>query len=209
MIWLKKNRTLTSHQIEGDKEKVQKLIQEYSRLEQYKLVEAWDITGGIDGDTKQVDLEEYIEYKHLGHNGNGAIGHICMAKKYLNPKAFSLLVLNQALNGPTREKIYLARLLGKESENISTIEKLLVQLDTKTSNFVISKLWEDFYFFATEVLQVIELKEEKKFDIDELESIKALTEKCHVDSEVNTILNNVSTAESNSEVLQLARKIKK
>ena len=112
------------------------------------------------------------------------------------------------------KNIFLLRMLKNDLEEIKNIRKMiseLSKLSSDTAKKVMEELYEDFYFFATKVMDNVEIKPKKSYDLNELLTIKKLAKKnkADLDSKTTEMINSIDIAKDNTKVLKLARELKK
>ena len=112
------------------------------------------------------------------------------------------------------KNIVLLRMLKNDIEEIKRFKQLiseLSKLSSDTAKKVMEELYEDFYFFATKVMDNVEIKPKKSYDLNELLTIKKLAKKNNVDldSKTSELINSIGVAKDNTKVLNLARELKK
>lgn len=138
--------------------------------------------------------------------------NIYVRRYYNNPKVSSLEILSQ-VNLSREEQlsmnIDLLKMLNNDLMQIDIMSKILVMFGGKIDyiRFVFENLWQDFYFFAKEVLDVIEIEELERYDLLDLEEIQKLSIKNKIQDSCKEILLYKDVASSNEKVLSLAKNI--
>lgn len=212
MIWLKENDKITCNRIIGDKDKLNKLIEEmHAEIHDRKKLKLSWCKSHIGGELPSGGLDgyQYIENEYLGHNGNGAIGNIYVCRGYDIPKPMSLQLVSEVLKLHKSYNIDLLSMLNYDVEQINMISQMHGSLDVTTFQFLMNNLWEDFNFFANEILEHIEIKKTEHYSISELGKIQRLSQKNNINTNAGTILEIEPVAENNAKVLKLAQTIRK
>ena len=153
---------------------------------------------------------ERIENKFVGcKNGD----NIYVERCYTNLRKNCLEILKQinlSKNEQMGVNIDLLKMLNNDLKQISIIESLLKQFWYKGSDeirFIMGNLWQDFYFFSKEILDVFELDEVCRYDLDDLRTIRSLCEKNNIQDNCSDILVYTGVSETNSKILTLAKKL--
>ena len=140
-------------------------------------------------------------------------GNMYVRRCYNNLRKNCLEILSQinlSKNEQMSVNIDLLKMLNNDLKQISIIENLLKQFWYKGSDeirFIIGNLWQDFYFFSKEVLDVFELDEVCRYDLEDLKTIRSLCEKNNIQDNCSDILTYGSVADTNSKILTLAKKL--
>ena len=151
---------------------------------------------------------ERIENQFVGCKNSE---YIYVRRHYDNLRKCCLEILNQinlSRNEQMNVNIYLLKMLNNDLKQISVVERLLFKLsyhDKDEIRFIMNNLWQDFYFFSKEILDVIEFEEMCRYDLVDLTTIKSLCEKNNIQDNCSDILNYSDVANTNSKVLKLAR----
>lgn len=95
-------------------------------------------------------------------------------------------------------------MLKNDLKRLKDIQEILSKLDKNTAQNVIKELYEDFYFFATEVLDSIKLKQVQAYDLSDLKTLEELDKKYDYDIKPK-VTNLIKPAENNTKVLKLAK----
>ena len=137
--------------------------------------------------------------------------NLYVRRYYTNPRSNCLEILNQVNLSKTEQleiNINLLKMLNGELEQIDIMEKVYRFFSKKDElRFFMNKLWQDFYFFAKDILDVIELEEISKYDVIELEDIQRLCKKNNIQDNCSEILVHKDVARTNGRILKLAKKI--
>ena len=156
------------------------------------------------------DGKERIENQFIGYKDDDKI---YVRRYYDNLRKYSLEILSQ-INLPRDiqmdANINLLMLLNNDLNQINMAEGLLRKLyreDKDEIRYIMSNLWQDFYFFAKEVLDVIELDEISRYDLEDLRKIKNLCIKNNIQDNFSNILEYTDVANNNDRVLRLAKDI--
>lgn len=214
MIWLRdendSNDTITCNKIVGNNDKLKYLEQLKKELyndSSYILKSAEAYKGEELRPIPKNPLSMQKDYQ-LGFDRYA--GHLYARMNYVNLKAYSL-IFHIEMNKSQYEKRLNIRLLdmfGGDISKVDMIENLRVNLDNDTFAFLMNKIWEDFYFFTTEILGNISFEEISRYDIDELRNIQMLCDKNSVETSATNVLKYVDEAYDNSKILKLARAIR-
>ena len=92
---------------------------------------------------------------------------------------------------------------------IELLNKLYDKLVIDDYYEVMNRLSPDFYIFVTKLLDVISFKEIEKYDVNKIKLISDLCKEQNVRNSSYVVLDEIIDAENNSEILNLARKIRK
>lgn len=112
------------------------------------------------------------------------------------------------------EDIVLLRMLKNDLEEIKKVKQLISELSVlnpDTAKKIMETLYEDFYFFATKVMDNVKIKPESSHDLNELLTLKKLAKKNNVDldSKTSELINSIGVAKDNTKVLSLAKEVRK
>ena len=122
-------------------------------------------------------------------------------------------VLEACISGYVIQKQNIINLSFFERNNIETNIKEILDsnLSFRLKNYLLSEFdeFKDFMFFTELLKDKIVLEKYNEYQISELLKIKDLCQKNKIDSEANNILNITKSAEDNSKVLELAKRINK
>ena len=157
------------------------------------------------------------------NDGNGRIENqkvscvnrenIYVRRYYDNLRKYCLEILKQ-INLSKKEQmeinIDLLKMLNNDLKQISIIENLLFKLSYYGKDeirFVIKNLWQEFYFFSKEILDVLELDEVCRYDLEDLRVIKSLCEKNSIQDNCSDILAYSLFSDTNSKILKLAKEL--
>lgn len=153
---------------------------------------------------------ERIENQFVGCKNSD---NVYVRRYYNNLRKYSLEILKQ-INLSKKEQmeinIDLLKMLNNDLKQISIIETLLLKLSYYGKDeirFVIKKLWEDFYFFSKEILDVIELDEVCRYDLEDLRVIKSLCERNSIQDNCSDILVYSLVSDTNGKILKLAKEL--
>lgn len=145
--------------------------------------------------------------------GCNNVENIYVRRYYNNLRKNCLEILKQinlSKNEQMSVNIDLLKMLNNDLKQISIVENLLKQFWYKGSDeirFIMGNLWQDFYFFSKEILDVFELDEVCRYDLDDLRTIRSLCEKNNIQDNCSDILVYTGVSETNSKVLTLAKKL--
>lgn len=137
--------------------------------------------------------------------------NIYLRRGYTNPRISSLEVLLQI--GLSKEEqlktnINLLKMFNNELIQIDIMEKLFIFFhEEERVRFFMNSIWQDFYFFAKEIYDLIELEEISNHDILDLEDIQRLCKKNNIQDNCSEILIYKDVANSNERILKLAKKL--
>ena len=137
--------------------------------------------------------------------------NIYLRRGYTNPRISSLEVLLQI--GLSKEEqlktnINLLKMFNNELIQIDIMEKLFIFFhEEERVRFFMNSIWQDFYFFAKEIYDLIELEEISSYDILDLEDIQRLCIKNNIQDNCSEILIYKDVANSNERILKLAKKL--
>lgn len=137
--------------------------------------------------------------------------NIYLRRGYTNPRISSLEVLLQI--GLSKEEqlktnINLLKMFNNELIQIDIMEKLFIFFhEEERVRFFMNSIWQDFYFFAKEIYDLIELEEISSHDILDLEDIQRLCIKNNIQDNCSEILIYKDVANSNERILKLAKKL--
>jgi len=151
---------------------------------------------------------ERIENQFIGCKNSD---NIYVRRYYTNPRSNCLEILNQVNLSKTEQletNINLLKMLNGELDQIDIMEKVYRFFSKKDElRFFMNKLWQDFYFFAKNVMDVTELEEISRYDVMELEDIRRLCKKNNIQDNCSEILIHKDVARANGRILKLAKKI--
>ena len=155
---------------------------------------------------------ERIENQFIGCKNSD---NIYVRRYYNNLRKYCLEILKQinlSKNEQMAMNIDLLKMLNNDLKQISIIENLLFKLSYQGKDeirFIMNNLWQDFYFFSKEILEVIELDEVCRYELADLRLIKSLCEKNNIQDNCSDILVYEGVSETNSKVLSLAKEVNK
>lgn len=164
---------------------------------------------------------ERIENEFAGRYivGNSVLmcdnGNRYVRRCYTNLRKNCLEILKQinlSKNEQMSVNIDLLKMLNNDLKQIIIIENLLKQFWYKGSDeirFIMGNLWQDFYFFSKEILDVFELDEVCRYDLDDLRTIRSLCEKNNIQDNCSDILVYTGVSEMNGKILSLAKEVNK
>jgi len=140
-------------------------------------------------------------------------GNIYVRRCYSNLRKNCLEILSQinlSKNEQMGVNIDLLKMLNNDLKQISIIENLLLKLSYLGKDeirFIINNLWQDFYFFSKEILNVFDLDEVCRYDFEDLRTIKNLCVKNNIQDNCSDILVYSDVADTNSKILKLAKEL--
>lgn len=154
------------------------------------------------------DDSTYITKSILVPNNNLEVNSlyktICKQSIYINTQN----ILKSALEAP--------RLQTEEVKIVFSEEQLTLINNILNSNLSFEDKKEiiksidylkDFYFLAFNIFDVVSMVEKNKYKISELEYIDTLCKNTGVKSEANNIISTIPSAEKNTKVLNLIKRI--
>jgi len=211
MIWLRDQNELTCNAIIGNASIIEELKEELRNKQNSNLF--WTKTC-VDNIRRCEDFEMIKHFvNEQSRNKDDKISSVVdLSSNFVNTKAQSLILLDAASRPAelqSTSNVDLMRMFFYDVLQLDMVRKWHKDLDSKTFQLVMEKLWGDFYCFATEVLKVTDFEIISQHNVGELEFLNEHNDKHYIPSATRELISQLPIAEGNAAILKLAKNINK